>query len=288
MNSTTTNVKAGVPPTGRRPRRAFCLGFALAALTLGFALGRPEPAGGAPPTSTHEDRDWQLAYRARLLFLKDTVLAPLNLGVNVRDRVAILWGAVPSPEASRRAEQLVRGLDGILGIRNELQVDPDSGNEPVRAPSSSRSAPRPSPEKQIPRATTEALWTPARSTSQPHLSEKPENKTTANSSAWERGPNGTEPAWQLIGLLPPTSTRSVTPVTRVHRPPLPEPSREAAIAELRQRYGTPMGIEIRLQGDLVFLIWAAGSSTEDLFRLAQALSELPGVERVIVKESSRK
>src|SRR5205823_4800377 len=60
-------------------------------------------------------------------------LGPLNLGVRVRDRVAVLWGPVPSTEMARRAVELLQGLPDLVEVRNELHVEPRD-EQPVAPP----------------------------------------------------------------------------------------------------------------------------------------------------------
>ena len=55
----------------------------------------------------------------------DELLAPLNIGVKVRGRVAVLWGPVPTPELALRAEQRLRQMIELIDVRNELMVMPE-------------------------------------------------------------------------------------------------------------------------------------------------------------------
>src|SRR5207245_2442047 len=56
---------------------------------------------------------------ARRALQNDALLAPLNLGVRVRQRVATLWGPVASAEAARRAVALLRELPELAAVRSE-------------------------------------------------------------------------------------------------------------------------------------------------------------------------
>src|SRR5205823_8814002 len=49
-------------------------------------------------------------------------LRGVNLVVSVVDRVAVIGGPVPSPAAAKRAEQVVRKLEGISDVRNNCFV----------------------------------------------------------------------------------------------------------------------------------------------------------------------
>src|SRR5205823_13848821 len=56
---------------------------------------------------------------------EDVLLAPLNVGVKVRNRVAILWGPVPTAELALRAEQRLRTMIELIDVRNDLIVLPE-------------------------------------------------------------------------------------------------------------------------------------------------------------------
>ena len=55
-------------------------------------------------------RDLRQTTQARTLLLQDPALAEYNIGVIVQDRVAILWGPVPSAEVAFRAELCLRAM----------------------------------------------------------------------------------------------------------------------------------------------------------------------------------
>src|SRR5437868_600958 len=67
-------------------------------------------------------RDVQHTLQARKLLSDDPDLAPFNIGVTVTDRVAVLWGPVPSAEVAFRAELCVKTMVALVEIRNELFV----------------------------------------------------------------------------------------------------------------------------------------------------------------------
>ena len=54
--------------------------------------------------------------------LKDPLLAKLNLGVNVKSTTAILWGDVDDAKLSRRAEEVIRQVPGVLAVQNNLNI----------------------------------------------------------------------------------------------------------------------------------------------------------------------
>jgi BON domain len=76
----------------------------------------------APPSAQVAERDMMLTLQARRALLRDPVLGPLNLGVHIRNRVATLWGPVPSAELGFKAELCLRGLVEVVEVRNDLLV----------------------------------------------------------------------------------------------------------------------------------------------------------------------
>src|SRR5262245_54346582 len=65
-------------------------------------------------------RDVRQTIQARRLLADDPELAPWNIGVIVQDRVATLWGPVPSAEVAFRAEICLKSMIELSEIRNEL------------------------------------------------------------------------------------------------------------------------------------------------------------------------
>jgi hypothetical protein len=130
----------------------------IALLTTLFAAGDVCRAG------SDTERDVRQTVRARQVLLQDPALAPHNVGVVVRDRIATLWGPIPSAPLRQRAEQALRGLFELAEVRNHLEV---SGAEPELAstgppflparlpPAPPRLAPRPvDPPRPAPPAPT--------------------------------------------------------------------------------------------------------------------------------------
>ena len=88
-----------------------------------IALAALAPAD-APPTANAKDgyRDLQLTVHVRRALHEEEALASVNVGVRVRDGVAILWGPVPSAEAIAKAVARAERVQGIFSVRNELYV----------------------------------------------------------------------------------------------------------------------------------------------------------------------
>ena len=56
-------------------------------------------------------------WRARKLLADDPDLETFNIGVSVQNRVATLWGPVPSIEVAFRAELVLRTMFELTAVR---------------------------------------------------------------------------------------------------------------------------------------------------------------------------
>ena len=92
-------------------------------LTLTALAGVAPTGQAAPPKVTLADVLQTMQACKRLQ--EDELLAPLNVGVKVRGRIAVLWGPVPTAELALRAEQRLRQMIELIDIRNELIVMPE-------------------------------------------------------------------------------------------------------------------------------------------------------------------
>lgn len=88
----------------------------------------------AGPARIDDDaaRDVRQTMEARKLLADDPELAAFNIGVSVHNRVATLWGPVPSIEIAFRAELVLRTMFELTAVRSELFVS--ELLEPVRKP----------------------------------------------------------------------------------------------------------------------------------------------------------
>lgn len=76
-------------------------------------------AQGPPPPP-----DWLIAHNARKSLWSDPNLTQLNLGVQVRDGEALLWGPVLTPEQAAEAVARLKLVPGVKSVINELFVLP--------------------------------------------------------------------------------------------------------------------------------------------------------------------
>jgi hypothetical protein len=90
-------------------------------LLAGAALA--DVRDGSPPG------DWQLTLQARHALWGDAPFDKLNLGVSVRDGVAILSGPVPSSAVGNQAVAKLRTVPGVRDVKNETYVPP--ADEPL-------------------------------------------------------------------------------------------------------------------------------------------------------------
>ena len=93
----------------------------LVSVLLGFSSLHAQPLGFEDIT-----QDLDQTMECRRLLLEDPILGRLNLGVRVKNRVAVLWGPAPSREISRRAEQCLRTMIELADVKNEMHLAPDA------------------------------------------------------------------------------------------------------------------------------------------------------------------
>jgi hypothetical protein len=259
--------------------------------------------------------DLELTLRARKALLQDDKLAVQNLGVTVRERVAILWGTVPSKELSQRAEEFLRPVLGLQGVRNELRIDagnapaPDLAQVPRRPPTpladsdpnGARDVAGRPPAAQWSAARQEQVWRPViegpSSSRAPTGAEMPgyPGATTDHHRQPLLAESQQKPGGNVQTLRPRDPTqptgRSNPPLAVM--PPIAVPeqrensNRGSSLAQtidaLRLRDPRFQNVQAQVAGGVVTLRGTA-DSRERLFELAQIVSRIPGVERVVVEE----
>jgi len=253
-------------------------------------------------------QDLELTLRARKAILQDDKLAALNLGVTVRGRVAILWGTVATKELSARAEDFLRPVVGLQGIRNELRIDgngqpPVAGGprqptplaEPVPNPPLA-SGVRP-PPPQWAASGQQQVWRPVldgtANVRVPGAADMPGySGATAGDARPALVPESPKPDSAMPSARPRDPAQ---PTGRANRPlalapPVPPPEQDhrtnslARIVEsirLRDRRFQP--VQAQVLGSIVTLRGTA-DCRDCLFELAQIVSRVAGVERVVVEE----
>jgi hypothetical protein len=247
------------------PRIAGCFGALLVVGLSPACLKAADPA----------NRDLQYTVLARSALAKDRELAPLNLGVRVHNRVAVLWGPVPSVDLMQRAVQVLRNVPELLEVRNELHVEPGEMPPPLFLPERT-SSPAVLPGFSPPDETLPGTFS-RRAARMPGLPVPGE--TVLYKPAVVNSPAGEEDGTRFV--LPPI----IIPAGGVAPAPLPAKSTslEEAVRRLQQTNPRFQGLravvlpgQIRLSGSAV--------SWEDVYGLASALARLPGVERVVLDQ----
>ena len=109
--------------------RSFFL-LVLACLSSAGVAGQALAAAGPGESGTSSDRntvgnymdDAWITARVKALLLKDDGVKGLDVKVDTRNGTVQLGGEVDSPMEIALAERIARGVDGVRGIRNNLQV----------------------------------------------------------------------------------------------------------------------------------------------------------------------
>jgi len=186
---------------------------------------------GAASAADEIGRDFAHTALARQTLLQDPRLAGLNVGVKVHDRVAVLWGTVPTLDLARRAEDLLRALPEFRIVRSELEIDsfetPGNVVEPpthLPEPREPRETPKgpPVPAPVAPVAPIVAQWTPkAPAASTPVTLPRP-----APTAAIPAAPRPTAPTPAALAAAVPSESLPVVGEISLRLPvPAPEPER---------------------------------------------------------------
>jgi hypothetical protein len=221
----------------------------------------------SPPSQASIKNDLATAIRVHRALDRDEQLAPrkLNLNVKVTGGIAQLSGPVPSEEVRRRVVQVAAQVPGVLQVRGDdlylaklhektrPPVLPSEDDKPTRTQSAS-----PKPASAAPGA------------------------LTGREPATAAPPRITLLAPEAVPGAMPSSRPAV--LTAQPRAPSPTPSLEAAVEELRRRDARFRAIRTEVQGKMV-RIFAGNADGECVMAFAQALRRLPGVERVVVRDS---
>jgi hypothetical protein len=95
------------------------LALALSALPATAVNEPPRP----PQSALNKIRDLTATVRARRALQDDPALARLNLGVEVDNGVATVWGPVPSIAVGRVAAAKLEGLKGVTRVKSNFYVE---------------------------------------------------------------------------------------------------------------------------------------------------------------------
>jgi osmotically-inducible protein OsmY len=229
------------------------LSIALCGLLLlapaAFAAG-PDSAPGR--TASDRVRDLETQVRARQQLAADEELAPFNLGVSVRDGVAVVWGPVPSPEVKAKALAAVENVRGIYKVKSEMYVTRNAGT--LVTPSYAVTLP------DVPQTSASAMpdWRTGKLPSLPgQLSSK-------------KGDEPTGPPKSVL-LLPALAAPDDGPNGEL----------ASALEGIRKGDDRYRLIQYEMKNGAIYLRGTA--KPEHVMAFAQAISRVPGVERVVLQ-----
>jgi osmotically-inducible protein OsmY len=282
-------------PPVRRGRRSFdtlCVFTAIAGLaSAADPLG---PATAAKPPADPGLSDVMLARSALTAVDADADLRGVNLVVSVVDRVAVIGGPVPSAQLSRRAEQVVGAVPGILEVRNTcfIATGPDPLMRSVAKQLASPQPPRPTAFA-LPGVLTNDL-TPAGSAVEPPNPNAIAAKPTDETVTTFRLPT---PAAGTVGLLGApvapagigTASSAVAPVATVAPAATPGQLTAsanprdvlAAVAEVQKAEARFARLTVELR-DGVVQVGGSAPRAADAWDFARKLRSIPGVTRIAV------
>jgi hyperosmotically inducible protein len=84
--------------------------------------------GRAVEAVSEKTRDLGITAEMKARLAKDSQLSALRIDVDTNDGRVVLRGAAPTLAAREHATELARGIDGVMGVENELQVQAPTGN----------------------------------------------------------------------------------------------------------------------------------------------------------------
>ncbi len=262
-----------------------------------FALGVVLAFPPAAPATAGDYQDIRHTLLARKVLEDDPALATLNLGVKVENRVATLWGPVPSLELGGRAAERLRGRSEFRDVRNDLYfaVNDLFGNlpsPPLFLPEPPAEVRRPAPPPGKPPTPD---FRPAMATiSLLHPIQVEEKLPTYGRVRPPAGSHGVllarptlakQPPGKQAPIVPFPTKDKVLPGVIVLRPELPpaEKTLEQSLREIHRGQERFHRIHLEVQGSRVILRGRPAES-ETLHDLARHVARVPGVERVLVQE----
>lgn len=83
--------------------------------------------GRAAEAVASETRDLGITAEMKARLAKDSQLSALRIDVDTNDGRVVLRGSAPTLAAREHATELARGIEGVMGVENELQVQAPTG-----------------------------------------------------------------------------------------------------------------------------------------------------------------
>lgn len=228
--------------------------FAAAPLLICIPLGLcAEPVGKNDSPS----KDIFIGQRIKKALIADEVFRDLNIGFTVEDGTVKLWGDLPDTALISRADQIVRGIKDVKNVVNECKCVKAENDLPrlVAEAVKQKENPKPVPESVSQDAVAGVPWFVAKK-----VTVKPE-----------------EPVLPRSILLGP-------PVTTTFKPAFPAPEDDLPEMLERIRRSDPRfaGTMLELKKGWVYITGTVAADA-DARALGEKLSDVPGVEQVIIK-----
>jgi hypothetical protein len=257
--------------------------FAVVAALAGFASAAmavdPTPPSSAAPGLP----DIVLARSALAALDAEAELKGVNLVVSVVDSVAVIGGPVPNIAVSRRAERVIRAVEGMKDVRNTCFIS--TGPDPLLKAVAVKAGLPPRPVMgELPGVLTNQLPAPV-SPFPPNtvasaiemdstvVAQKPPLSAgnTGNILGAPVGPVGT--AAPTSPALPTTAPGTLTSA--------PAAGLLNAASDMRKTEARFTNLTVDLQGG-VLMVGGSAPRASDAWDFAQKLRQMPGVSRVAV------
>jgi len=261
-----------------RSMTAFVFLGLILSICLPTAQGREDLSGPllSLPTEASATRDLATEVHVRAALKEDEQLRAVNLRIKVTSGIAQLSGPVSSAELRRRVVRIVEQIPGVLRVQSaELYIAktrrpvkplplPLEGDKPTQTRSAS-----PGPlSSAVGTLTGRDPLSPAPANPSPGTASAPQSVTLLAPEAVATPPRGTEPSRLTANPRPPAAAASLS----------------ASLERLRQSDSRFRKIRTEVHGTTVRIL-AGEIPGEHVMAFARAITRLPGVERVVVREA---
>src|SRR5262249_53157781 len=184
---------------------------------------------------------------------------------------ATVWGEVPSRDLRARAARTLRQIEGMVDVRNELQIARKREEPLPLVPL------HPDP----PTRTQSASPDPVSGSLGALIDRGPVPEVPPASARARPLPDNQVP---LLAPRPSAPGPGLAPGRLVHGQP-PPPTLAASVERVRRSDARFRSVRAEVRGKVIVL-HGNGANSDHVMMLAQALSGLPGVERVVVAGDS--
>jgi BON domain len=282
-------------PHARRVRFPFTIFCSLACVAglvamVGFASAADPipPASPSARPATPYLSDVMLARSALMALDAEAELKGVNLVVSVVDGVAVIGGSVPNTTVSKRAEQVVRKVDGIKDVRNSCFVStgPDPLLKAVADKRPSTLPPRPVMAElpgvltnQFPQAAPFQPDTSVASAADPNSTVVARRLPTAGGLGVLGAPVG--PVGSGIAVAAPPVVPATAPGRLTGTTPAAAADVQFAVGEMRKLESRFAKLTVETR-DGTLVIGGSAPLAADAWDFAQKLRTIPGVSRVAI------